>query len=370
MKPSFVQEGKARVKVYKGKISKALPVFYNPEASLQRTVAIAFLRAIGKQAFKIGDALAGTGVRSIRFLKELPKKTLKEVLINDLNPKAVKAIKENLKLNRLSARVFSLEANEFMRSQAPFDYLEIDPFGSPNPFLDFAVRSLARKGYLAITATDTAPLAGTAPKACLRKYWSKPLRNWFMHENGIRILIRKVQLVASQYEIPLIPVYAHSTRHYYRVYFRRSSSKGKLDSLLKNHRWLGFCKKCFWWGPTGESLAFCALCCSKVETAGPLWGENLWDPELSEKLALEARETEAQKLAETIARESKLCVVGFYDVHAICNFIKRSVPPFKQLLSKIRERGFKAEQSHFSPVGIRTNTPAEEMLSIVKNLRT
>ena len=37
-----------------------------------------------------------------------------------------------------------------------FDYIDLDPFGSPNIFLDSAVKRLGRNGILAVTATDTA----------------------------------------------------------------------------------------------------------------------------------------------------------------------------------------------------------------------
>ncbi|MCU0373510.1 MAG: ATP-binding protein, partial [Ignavibacteria bacterium] len=41
-----------------------------------------------------------------------------------------------------------------------FDYIDIDPFGSPCPFLDAAIKRLSRGGILAVTATDTSALAG------------------------------------------------------------------------------------------------------------------------------------------------------------------------------------------------------------------
>ena len=54
------------------------------------------------------------------------------------------------------------------------DYIDIDPFGSPNPFLDSAIAN-KKYVYLAITSTDTSGLAGSYKNACLRKYWALPL---------------------------------------------------------------------------------------------------------------------------------------------------------------------------------------------------
>ena len=53
---------------------------------------------------------------------------------------------------------------------AGFDYIEIDPFGSPTDFLESSIVRLSRRGILAVTATDTAPLCGTYPNTCKRKY--------------------------------------------------------------------------------------------------------------------------------------------------------------------------------------------------------
>ena len=45
----------------------------------------------------------------------------------------------------------------------------VDPFGSPVPFIQSAIRGCRRKGILAITATDTAPLAGAHAPKCRRR---------------------------------------------------------------------------------------------------------------------------------------------------------------------------------------------------------
>ena len=188
----IIEEGKATIKIPKEtKISKELPVFYNPVMKFNRDITIALLNTLDED-LRISLPLAGTGVRGIRIALETKHKN---IIFNDLNPVAIKIINQNLKLNKLKLKVENKEANKFLLENKGFDYIDIDPFGSPNPFLDSAIKRLSREGILAVTATDTAPLCGTFPKACLRKYWAKPLRNELMHEIGLRILIRKVQLI-------------------------------------------------------------------------------------------------------------------------------------------------------------------------------
>src|SRR3989344_2036986 len=179
---TIIEEGLAKINIENKKIvSKNMEVFYNPIMSLNRDISVLLLNSLDKKNMQIADPLAASGIRGIRFLKELNKNKIRKIYINDIDKNAVKSIKENLKLTG-------------------FDYIDIDPFGTPNPFLDAACKRLAREGIMAVTATDTSALAGTYPQACIRKYWAVPKKDAIMHETGLRILIRKIQLVGAQYE--------------------------------------------------------------------------------------------------------------------------------------------------------------------------
>ncbi|MBS3106715.1 tRNA (guanine(10)-N(2))-dimethyltransferase, partial [Candidatus Woesearchaeota archaeon] len=221
----MITEGLAKINVVTRKIvSKKMDVFYNPVMELNRTSSVLLLNALDKKGMQIGLPLEGSGIRGMRFLKELKKGMIKSIAFNDYDPKAVKKIKENLKLNKLDKdkriEVHQKDASLFLLESFGFDYIDIDPFGTPNPFLDAAVKRLARDGILAVTATDTAPLSGTYPEACLRKYWAFPVKSDIMHEVGLRILVRKIQLVGAQYDKAFAPIFSFSKEHYMRVYLR------------------------------------------------------------------------------------------------------------------------------------------------------
>src|SRR5690606_17379899 len=185
------------------------------------------------------------------------------------------------------------DANYFLNSNKMFDYIDIDPFGSPNQFLDSSIRHLKKKGLLAVTATDTAALCGTYPDACKRKYWANPLRNELMHEVGLRIFIRKIQLVASQYDKALTPILSYAKDHYVRVFFKSEPGKSKVNKILNEHNF--FMEK------------------------GPMWTGNLNDLEVLEKL-------EKSKLILSLIDETRVNILGFFDVHVICRELKCSVP--------------------------------------------
>lgn len=55
------------------------------------------------------EALSATGLRSIRYAKEVPG--IKEIVANDLSAAAVKSIRENITLNNVEHLVTASEAN-------------------------------------------------------------------------------------------------------------------------------------------------------------------------------------------------------------------------------------------------------------------
>ena len=81
--------------------SKGMPVFYNPVMKLNRDVSVLLLNAIDKKKMRIADILAASGIRSIRFIKELSKNKIKEITINDYSKDSIKLINENFKINKI-----------------------------------------------------------------------------------------------------------------------------------------------------------------------------------------------------------------------------------------------------------------------------
>ena len=347
----IIQEGQVKVKVHLGKISKALPVFYNPIMKSNRDISVEVLKALNKKNLQIALPLAASGIRGIRFIKELPKSMVKSITINDLNKQAVKSIKENLKLNKIKSKkiiIKNQDANLFLLQSKGFDYIDIDPFGSPNPFLNSAIQRLAREGILAITSTDTSALTGTFPKVTQRKYWAQSYKNELMHELGLRILIRKIQLIGTQFDKALIPVLAYYKEHYFRIYFQNKKSKEACDQLFKQHQYFLYNLK------TMERKIFRQNQEKNFITIGPLWTGDLFDKKLLEKIKTK------NKFLNTIKKESNQ--VGFYDLHKIGKIYKISLKPTEQTIKKI-----KATPTHFSPTGFKSDLPIKKIISLLKN---
>lgn len=342
-----IQEGRAKILIKKTeKISRQMPVFYNPVMKLNRDISILLLNSIDKNNLQIADPLAGSGIRSLRFLLELNKDKIKEISVNDYSKGFVNYFKNNLKLNRINnktiknkIKITSEDANLFILKSSGFDYIDIDPFGTPNPFLDAAAKRLSREGILAVTATDTAPLCGTYPEACLRKYWAVPLRNELMHEIGLRILIRKIQLIAMQYDKALTPIFSYYKDHYFKVFLRCEKGTEGVDEVIRQH--------------------------GMFENAGPLWTGVLWDQNLVYKMFKNSKE-ESYNLLRIIKDESKIDTIGFYNTSKIAerNHLK-TILKKQVIIERIKELGYKAAETHFDPEGIKTDIKLNELMKLI-----
>lgn len=376
----ILNEGKAMFYAsvdQKGKISRELDIFYNPMMKFNRDVSILLLNALNIKDMQIADILAGSGVRSIRFLLELKKGIISDLVVNDHNADFGKIFKENLKLSKIKYHknkiiVRNEDANIMLLNSSGFDYIDIDPFGSPNDFFEASIVRLSRRGILAVTATDTAPLSGTYPEACQRKYWAKPLRNHLMHEVGLRILIRKVQLIGANHDKALIPVYSYFKDHYFRIFFKCEKSKKIVDDVLKQHKYLLYCDKCMSINISALNCSICSSCNQKMAFAGPLWAGELFDEKLATQIFNDINDKSIEKSAlnflATIKSESTLATPGFYDVHLIAKKYKLFIPNFEMLISAVREKGFHAARTHFSPRGIRSDIGILDLVDLMKNI--
>lgn len=343
----IIQEGKAKVKVAEAKkISKQMEVFYNPVMKLNRDVSILLLNSVNKKDMQLALPLAGSGIRAVRFALELQKGKIKIMHVNDYNKKAVQLIKKNLELNKVNKDIVihNNEANKFLLDSTGFDYIDVDPFGTPNPFLDAAVRRMSRDGILAVTATDTSALSGSSPKACLRKYWAWPLKNEFMHETGIRILIRKVQLIGAEFDKAFVPIFCFAHQHYYRVFFKCEKGKQKVDTILKEHKFLLYNKK------TMDRRVSEINYAKGYDFAGPMWVGKLWDVRLVKKMNKNSDKSNKQlsDLVSVINEECRIDVVGFYDLHKIAKISKKPIPKIDKILKKGVAR------THFLGWGVRS----------------
>ena len=377
----YVQEGEATIIIpdLPDKISSGMTVFYNPDMRVNRDIAVMCVEFLHKKCSRemaLADPMAASGVRAVRWLKDISSNCT--VYVNDINGAATRITEENFRLNGIPYnryKVFQQDANLFLRERRGFgfDYIDIDPFGTPVPFIEAAIISLTKGGIVGVTATDTAPLSGTFPNTCLRRYGAKPLRNEFKHEAGIRILIRKIIEIGAQHDIAMVPLFAYSHLHYFRVFLTKQRGAKKTDILLEDIGYLLYCFNC-----TNRKIIRnimkvqekCHSCGARFSISGPMWLGKLWDKDFTEfihNLSLKANyiHKHTKKLLQIIYKESKVNTVGFYTLSKLSQKTSMSSqPPIK-----IVDDTFNGVRTHFEGDGFRTTLPHDEVLRRFKSLK-
>jgi len=362
MKLEKIQEGKIIFFAPKGRIYDA-SVFYNPEGELNRDLSISALQTFQKE-FKskitVCDALAATGIRGLRYAKEVSG--IRRVILNDKNPLAIKLIKKNIKENKLKNCLSSKEEANLLLRKNVFVAIDLDPFGSPNIYMDSAARSIYHKGFLAVTATDQAALAGTYPDACLRKYGIKTIKTEFYNELGIRILISFIILTMSRYDRAFIPLLSFSDKHYYRV-FGRIEHAGKISNLLKQFKYVSYCS-C---GNREEEIKERCSCGRNFKLIGPIYLGKISDKNFCKKVLLNIKkrkfklQKEETKLLKLLIDEADMPAF-YFDLHLISKILKKQPPRIENLIKELKSKGFKVSRTHFSPTAIKTNADIKSLL--------
>jgi len=344
-------EGSAKIKVE--------GVFYNPKMKFCRDIdMICFKHMPGKTYL---DALAASGVRGIRAKLEAGK----EVYFNDFNRRAVKVIKENLKLNKIEAEIYCEEAGSLMRKKM-FDHIDIDPFGSPAPFIDSACFSA--KKSISITATDTAALCGSAKNSCLRKYSCFVEKVEFYPEVGLRVLAGKIVAEATKYDKAVDFFISWAKEHYYRIHavIRRSSRMS--SKIYENYGYLAYCKKCL----HRECIKLEELskiseckCGEKLKVYGPMWLGKLKGnmKDIVKEVNKKEVDKNVKKFILQLAEE--VDVPFYYDIHEVSRKLKVSPKPVSLIVEKLRDMGFKASRTVLSGHGIKTDADIKVIESLL-----
>ncbi|CAD5244196.1 tRNA (guanine(10)-N(2))-dimethyltransferase [Thermococcus camini] len=373
-----VREGLAKILVPKAERIYDAPVFYNPVMALNRDISVLAVGVL--KPGTVLDALSATGIRGIRYALETPAK---EVWLNDISGEAFNLILENVRLNlgidgeRIGENRVSFEgekrivanlddANRLMAEKFRyFDFLDLDPFGSPVEFLDTALRSVRRRGVLALTATDTGVLCGAYRNACRRKYLAEPIRGELCHEAGLRILIGTVVRYAAKYDLGIDVLLAYYRDHYFRAFLRLKSGTRKADESLSN---LGY----LWQDESGKFTYEQAFLPERPKAYGPLWLGPLKEQGfVDDMLSLAGTHSLAHKktlpFLETISGE--LDVPFHYDTHALARRNNLQVGKLADIIETLRGKGYSATRTHFSPTAMKTDAPFEEVLKALRSLR-
>ncbi|TIA78174.1 hypothetical protein E3P98_03947 [Wallemia ichthyophaga] len=357
--------------------------------------------------FSILDALSATGLRAIRYAKEIPNAN--RIYANDFSPDAVAAIRQNVTYNQLQGRVNVTEgdASALMyqhRSKAQFDVIDLDPYGTAAPFIDAAVQSLSSGGLLCITCTDTAVMAGTNyPEKCFTNYGGTPVRAEYTHEAALRLILNSISQSASRYGRYIEPMMSLSIDFYVRMWVRihdgsaetkkafsktgsvhvcsfcrahtiqpfgriveKVSGKGNVSSKFQAAQSVGV-------GSGVDASGRCSECHAHCHTNGPMWIDKLHNKAFTQRLLQHV--TQAQEGTYGTATRMKGMVSTAHDeldepfyftTDSVASAMKLTAPSMVTVGSGLVNAGYAVSRSHALPGSIKTDAPVSAVHDMMR----
>ncbi|MFW9809239.1 MAG: tRNA (guanine(10)-N(2))-dimethyltransferase [Candidatus Thorarchaeota archaeon] len=369
--------------------STSLPVFYNPRMRLNRDLSVLFLSTyLEKHPIEsMCEPLTGSGVRTLRYLNECPGNFHAKMF--DANPLAIETARKNVE------SLGSMERAEVMHGDAKlllltesrekrFDFVDVDPFGTPAPYLNAAIQSLNPKGaLLAVTATDMPVLCGVYPKIALRRYGGFSIRAPYTHEIAIRLLNGLIYRIAGLNECSMDPLMVLSTDHYIRTWVRIEANRIKANRQTSQLGTIHYCLGCMHSENIPISRTFKVEefnhkiddCAGPVKVAGPLWNGRLFKRDfvidtfrIFEKENCNQFHRRVSETLEKMIEEAKLTDHPFIDIHALCDLHGFAPPKNQEIMEHLKDRGFEVSRTHFKSTAIRTTASVKEMTSSISEL--
>lgn len=364
----IVEEGLTQLKIPRNYLQKKH--FFNPKVELSRGLTILVLHTLNCKDWVVCDALSGTGSRGVRIAKECP---VKKVWINDISESNIPFRKANVKLNSVvrKVKITNQDANELLSENIrTFDYIDIDPWGSPTYYFDSAARAIKRKGFVGFSATDTAALSGTSPITCLRRYGIESYKTGFFKELGMRILIASAALSFSKWSFSFKPLLSFASQHYFRVFAEVKKGKNITSATIKkNLGYVNYCPKCLWRKIDKDPITKCEFCGFKTKIIGKVWMGQIEDLKFIQKCWKKLSqidwlktESKIKKLLVLLKNES---IPFYYDIHRLCKKHRLKIPKFYSLQEVLKKKGYTADRTHFSDKGIKTDASLKDLIDLI-----
>ncbi|KAJ7449848.1 N2,N2-dimethylguanosine tRNA methyltransferase [Mycena latifolia] len=361
--------------------------------------------------FVILEALSATGLRSIRYAKEIPH--VSYVIANDLSSAATAAMKRNIDFNGLGSptpatggvqiKVNQGDACTLMYNHRDpsqrVDVLDLDPYGTAAPFIDAAVQCIRDDGLLCVTCTDLTVLATTNyAEKCFSNYGGIPIKAEYCHEAALRLVLHSISTSAARYGRYIQPLLSLSIDFYVRLFIRVRTSPLEVKKAVTKTSTYWVCPDCqSFYGqtlarvtekiqpngsvnynfklqsgpPVGDK---CPECEGVLHIAGPMWSAPLHDPEFVGKVLehLENNETlygtaTRMKGMLTVAKEELADCPFYFTPTRIAKFFHCQTPSFAEAASALLHGGHRVSRSHASAGSIKTTATRAEIFDIFRS---
>ena len=374
-----------------------------------------------ENGIQILEALSATGLRSIRYMKEIPG--VQSILVNDIDEAAAKAIDRNIAFNDIDAKRCKANLGDaamvmynHRTLDKQFDVVDLDPYGSASVFVDSAVQCVKDGGLLAVTCTDLAVLCGNHMDACYSKYGSVPIKAPYCHEMALRIVLADLNRNAAKHKRFIVPLFCVRADFYVRLFVRvyESAKECRLaPSKISN---IYQCTQCdaFQLQPLGSTNpkhghsmpprgpcvgSHCEHCGGAHAIAGPIWNRSMVNREFAKELlarvSVGAVPKRKRSLITPVEKEGDagaapkpynpflttvprirgevakaLAEVDgvplFYSLSQMCRNLRCSSPGMVKIEAAITNAGYNFSQSATNPDSIKTDAPVSFLWDIFR----
>ncbi len=322
-------------------------VFYNPAMAFDRDIGVAFAQALrGRRDAPLHgwEMLAATGVRGLRMVNE--SDLFATLLQTEAHPEAFAVLHMNAEpFHDRGVTCREADARE-LPAEGPFDYVDLDPYGTPVPFLASALRALRPGGVLAVTATDMMVLAGVQPKVCVLRYGAQPVRGRLGPEGGLRVLMKHVAETARAQDRVLRPLLCYVHDHHVRAYVEIAP---KLPTTGPDP--IATIDAASWTGPALGGLGH----------LGPMWLGPLFDAGLVRSMRAPERAERFRETAGFLSRlgeESEVDRPFYYECNELAKALGLARPPsFLAMQEGLTGAGSRSARTHARAGAFRTDAP-------------
>ncbi|WUR04111.1 tRNA (guanine(26)-N(2))-dimethyltransferase [Vairimorpha necatrix] len=406
------------------KIKKQNNTFYNPAQKTNRDISILVIEEYfknkkklddNKKNIKILDAMSATGLRGLRYLKEIPNS---QIFFNDINDNAIETINNNLQFNGIppneinffdknfqnireeakNTNIIKSDCNVLMCTlQNYFDVIDIDPFGSCSEFMENAFRAIKHNGLICFTSTDKGVLITNESK-CIVKYETIILKRFSQNEMALRGLLSCVSRHAAKFGISIEPLISLSLDFYLRVFVRirkRSEKRVVCDNGLfylcpcgnsksvdrKQHKNI-FNLNFKFFNDNNSGLITdlkdlmtniivsddnnCDVCCKKMKICGPFWNKQLHSEDFVKNLLNKINMDDKRLIGIFNFLDQEIQSMWYYEIGAICKNLKTNCIKIKSMLTALKNLGFDVSLTHCDISAFKTNAPLKIIRQIVR----
>jgi len=437
---TFIREGLAEVVVGSQKRKDGRDdVFYNPAQVFNRDLSVLALsvfarirraeieeriRKRGEKAKESGkpvytgpepglhvlEALAATGIRSIRYAKELGEGPhgVRCIMANDLDSAAVAKIRHNLSLNGIREGLIEVncgDAASFMYARkargtgglgdCAYDVIDIDPYGTCSPFVDSAVQAVADGGLLCVTSTDMPVLGGNHPETCFARYGGAALKSGYVHEMALRLVMYALCMSAAKYGREVQPMMCCSIDFYVRLFVRVFDSPARVKQQASKSGLVHQCVQCesFFIQPFGDigsetgankfkpakvvvPGSECPECGGRLKVGGPCYIGIMHDEDFVQK-CLDVCTSSTESLPGvtswkkirgllTAIDEEHADLPLFYRLPQLCKGLKLQPVPLRQFRGTLLALGYRVSHMHRDPEAIKTDAPNSVVYDLMR----